>query len=85
MYGSEISCERMILTAGMMQYVSGFSCGVENIDLSEYLASSALHDEDNVTYLYVDADTQKVIAYAVHFLFDSQLWQRSAFQRRNPY
>lgn len=64
MYGSEIKCERLVLTAGTAQYVSGFSCGIESIDLSEYLAFSALHDEDNVTYLYVDSDKQKAIAYA---------------------
>ena len=64
MYGSDIEYERLVLTADTAKYVSGFSCGIDTIDLAEYLTSDALQDEEAVTYLYVNSKTNETVAFA---------------------
>lgn len=65
MYGSDIKYKRLVLTADTAKYVSGFSCGgIDCIELNQYLLDEALEDENNVTYLYVEAKTKRPIAYA---------------------
>ena len=59
-YGRELNISVQTLDAESEKYIE-FSCGNESID--DYLHYEAIGDQSSVTYLYIDVDRDKLIAF----------------------
>lgn len=65
MLGKDIEISRVPLSADNASIVSGFCCGADGVDLSDYLCNEALNDNECVTYLYLSNDKRPIAFFSL--------------------